>query len=109
MPIKRIWHGWTDPDQADAYQTLLHDDVFPGIEAMEIPGFRGIELLRRDLGEEVEFVTIMTFDSLENVIDFQGLDYEEAYVPEAARQVLKRWDPTSAHYQSVALPITRTE
>lgn len=109
MSIRRIWHGWTDPDQADAYQALLHNDVFPGIEAMEIPGFRGVELLRRDLGDEVEFLTIMTFDTLEDVIDFQGEDYVVAYVPDAARRVLKRWDATSAHYQAVARPINRME
>ena len=55
-------------------------------------------MLRRDAGDEVEFITVMTFDSIQNVIDFQGPDYEHAYVPDAARKVLKRWDQTSAHY-----------
>ena len=99
MAIKRIWHGWTTPGNADAYERLLHDEVFPGIEAKEIPGYRGIELLRRDLGDEVEFVTIMTFDSIENVIDFQGPDYARCYVPDAARRVLARWDEVSKHYE----------
>jgi heme-degrading monooxygenase HmoA len=98
MGIKRIWHGWTTPGNADLYQDLLHNEVFPGIEAKKIPGYRGIELLRRDLAHEVEFITIMTFDSLQSVVDFQGEDYETAYVPEAARKVLKRWDPVSVHY-----------
>ena len=98
VTIKRIWHGWTTPDNADAYQRLLHDEVFPGIEAKAIRGYRHIELLRRDAGDEVEFITVMTFDSIQNVIDFQGPDYARAYVPDAARKVLKRWDQTSAHY-----------
>ena len=98
MAVKRVWHGWTAPKNAQAYEDLLRAEVFPGIEAKNIPGFRSIELLRRDLGEEVEFVTIMTFDTLQNVIDFQGEDYERAYVPDAAQAVLKRWDPASAHY-----------
>ncbi|MDJ0754545.1 MAG: hypothetical protein QNJ45_13560 [Ardenticatenaceae bacterium] len=97
--IKRLWHGWTAPENADRYQKLLHEEIFPGIEAKNIPGYRSIELFRRDLGDEVEFVTIMTFDSLQNVIDFQGEDYARCYVPEAARRVLKRWDPMSAHYE----------
>ena len=101
MPIKRIWHGWTTPENADAYQKLLHDDVFPGIEAKQIPGYRSIELFRRDLEDEVEFVTIMTFDSLQNVIDFQGEDYTRCYVPDAALKVLKRWDERSAHYEEL--------
>lgn len=101
MTILRVWHGWTTPENADAYQALLHDTIFPGIEAKGIPGYRGIELLRLDRGSEVEFVTLMTFDSIRNVIDFQGADYARAYVPDAAQKVLKRWDPVSDHYEVV--------
>ena len=99
MSIKRIWHGWTTPENADKYESLLHDEVFPSIEAKKISGFRRIELLRRNWGDEVEFTTIMTFDSLQNVIDFQGKDYQRCYVPDAAQRVLKRWDQTSAHFE----------
>ena len=99
MAIKRVWHGWTTRENADAYQTLLRNDVFPGIEAKSIPGYRSIELLRRELDDEVEFATIMTFDSLQDVVDFQGDDYERSYVPEAARELLERWDDTSLHYE----------
>ncbi len=101
MAIKRIWHGWTTPENADTYQRLLHDNVFPGIEAKNIPGYQKIELLRRDIGDEVEFITIMTFASLQNVIDFQGEDYARCYVPEAAQRVLKRWDQVSEHYEAI--------
>jgi antibiotic biosynthesis monooxygenase (ABM) superfamily enzyme len=101
MAIKRVWHGWTTSENADKYQNLLHNEVFPGIEAKNIPGYRSIELFRRDMGDEVEFVTIMTFDSLQNVIDFQGVDYKKCYVPEAAQRVLKRWDLESTHYDLI--------
>jgi len=101
MAIKRIWHGWTEPHDADAYQALLHSEIFPGIEAKGIPGLHSIELLRRDHSGEVEFTTIMIFDSLDDVIAFQGEDYETAYVPGAAQHVLKRWDKKSAHYTVV--------
>ncbi len=97
--IKRIWHGWTSLENADMYQQLLHDHVFPGIEAKKIPGYLSIELLRREHEVEVEFVVIMTFSSLQNVIDFQGEDYSQAYVPEEAREVLKRWDEHASHYE----------
>ncbi len=101
MAINRIWHGWTTPENADTYKALLHREVFPGIEAKGIKGYRGITLLRRDLPDEVEFVTIMTFDSIDDVIAFQGEDYEQCYVPDAARAVLKRWDDRSAHYEII--------
>ena len=101
MAIKRIWHGWTTPENADKYQTLLHNEVFPGIETKKIPGYLSIELLRRDLEDEVEFITIMTFQSLQNVIDFQGEDYSRCYVPDEAQKVLKRWDQLSSHYEAI--------
>ena len=101
MATKRIWHGWTTPENADTYQQLLHDEVFPGIEAKNISGYQSNELFRRDLRDEVEFVTIMTFDSLQNVIDFQGEDYKKCYVPDAAQKVLARWDQESAHYETI--------
>ena len=80
MAIKRIWHGWTTLENADIYHSLLLKEVFPGIEAKNILGYQKIELLRQDHSDEVEFVTIMTFDSLQNVIDFQGPDYARCYV-----------------------------
>jgi antibiotic biosynthesis monooxygenase (ABM) superfamily enzyme len=101
MTIVRLWRGWTAPENADAYQALLHNHIFPAIEAKKIPGYRSIALLRLDRGEEVEFVTLMTFDSLEDVVGFQGPDYRFAYVPDAARRVLKRWDALSDHYEIV--------
>lgn len=101
MAIKRVWHGWTTQENADKYQALLHNEVFPGIEAKKIPGYQSIELLRRDLGDEVEFVTIMTFESLQNVIDFQGEDYARSYVPDVAKLVLKRWDESAAHFEAI--------
>ena len=103
MGIKRIWHGWTSTDNADAYQNLLHNEVIPGIEAKNIPGFQNIEVLRNDLDNEVEFVTIMTFNSLQDVIDFQGNDYEISYIPESAKKLLKSWDDRAAHYKLVEI------
>ncbi len=101
MTIKRIWHGWTTPANAYAYARLLHDEVFPGIETKGIRGYRGIELLREDRGDEVAFVTIMTFDDLECVKAFQGEDYARCYVPDAARRLLARFDERAAHYTVV--------
>lgn len=96
--IARVWRGWTTPANADVYEMLLRSEIFPGIAAKEVKGYRGIQLFRRTLGAEVEFMTIMWFDSLEDVKAFAGNDYETAYVPLKARAVLARFDATSAHY-----------
>ena len=96
--ISRIWHGWTVPANADAYEALLKSEIFTGIQNRHIAGYRGIHLLRRDLGDEVEFITIMWFDSLEAVRVFAGEDYEAAVVPPKARTLLARFDARSQHY-----------
>jgi antibiotic biosynthesis monooxygenase (ABM) superfamily enzyme len=97
--IVRIWHGWTTPENADSYEALLKREVFDGIAAKEIAGYRKIELIRRRNGNEVEFVTIMRFASLNDVKSFVGEDYEQAYVPAEARMILKRFDERSQHYE----------
>ncbi|HXF52982.1 MAG TPA: antibiotic biosynthesis monooxygenase [Hyphomicrobiaceae bacterium] len=97
--ITRVWRGWTDKQNADAYETLLKTEIIPGIAAKKIPGCRGIELGRRELGAEVEFATLMRFDSLDAVRDFAGADYETAVVPPKARALLARFDAKSAHYE----------
>jgi heme-degrading monooxygenase HmoA len=97
--ISRIWHGWATPQNADAYEALLKEEIFTGIEDRQIPGYRGIQLLRRAAGDEVEFVTIMRFDDLEAVRLFAGDDYEVAVVPPKARALLSRFDARSQHYE----------
>ena len=97
--IARLWHGYTRPADADAYERLLREEIFRGIASQAIPGYRGIELFRRTAAEEVEFVTLMRFDSLDAVRAFAGEDHEAAVVPPAARALLVRYDPRSAHYE----------
>jgi heme-degrading monooxygenase HmoA len=97
--ISRIWHGWTTPANADTYERLLKQEIFVGIHNRNIPGFKSIQLLRRSVGEQVEFVTIMVFDSLEAVRLFAGEDYEAAVVPSKARAVLAHFDQRSQHYE----------
>jgi hypothetical protein len=99
--ITRIWHGWTTLENAQAYEQLLRREIFQGIVSRRIDGFRGIDLLRRAHADEVEFVTIMWFDSLAAVQAFAGPDYEEAVVPPAARAILRRFDARSAHYETI--------
>jgi heme-degrading monooxygenase HmoA len=97
--ISRIWHGYTIPGNADQYEALLREEIFVGIQERHIRGFKGIQLLRRKVGEEVEFVTIMVFDSLDAVREFAGKDYELAVVPGKAKALLSHFDERSQHYE----------
>ncbi|HXV85104.1 MAG TPA: antibiotic biosynthesis monooxygenase [Gemmatimonadales bacterium] len=97
--ISRLWRGWTTLQNADAYERLLRTEVFPGIMARRIPGFHGIQLLRRATEGETEFVTLMWFESVDAVRAFAGNDHERAVVPASARQLLSRFEERSTHFE----------
>ena len=106
--IVRVWRGWTTRANAAAYESLLRDEIFPGIAARGIKGFRGISLLRREEGGESEFMTVMRFDGLKDVSDFAGQNYEAAVIPPRARALLARCDERALHYtETVELPSER--
>jgi hypothetical protein len=96
--ISRIWHGYTTRENADTYEKLLQSEIFVGIRNKNIHGYKGIQLFRRELESETEFITIMWFDSIESVKEFAGDDYGIAVVPEKAQKVLARFDKKSQHY-----------
>jgi hypothetical protein len=102
--ILRYWRGWTTRQNADSYTKIVSEQVLPGIAARRVNGYHGTYLLRRDLDDEVEFATVMIFESLDDVRAFAGDDYETAYVPPAARAVLARFDEKSAHYTTLLTP-----
>ena len=98
--IQRIWRGWTASANADAYEALLRVEIFPWILGRSIPDFHGIRLLRRDSDiDEVEFMTVMDFASLDAVRAFAGERFEKAVVKPEARALLTRFDVVSRHYE----------
>jgi heme-degrading monooxygenase HmoA len=100
--IARIWHGFTAPENAEKYESMLRPEVLPGIS--KVAGYKGTYLFRREHGAEVEFLTLMLWDSLDALRAVAGEDYEVAIVPEERRKVLSRWDERSQHYQIVQGP-----
>ncbi len=97
--ITRIWHGYTTPENADAYESLLREDITVWIANKNIPGYHGIQLLRRDLENEVAFITVMWFDTLADVRAFAGEDYETAVVLPQAEALLSHFDSQAQHYE----------
>ena len=97
--IARIWHGWTTPENAGAYEEFLHTKMFPSIH--RVPGYLGADLLRRDEGDRVAFITITRFESLDAIREFAGEEYERAVVEPEARALLARFDERSTHYEVV--------
>ena len=95
--ILRLWRGWTTPENAAAYERFLRGTMFPSMRRVD--GFAGAELLRRDDGDEVAFVTITRFESLDAVRAFAGDDHELAVVEPEARSLLSRFDERSTHYE----------
>jgi heme-degrading monooxygenase HmoA len=101
--IARIWHGWAAAENADAYEKLVSAHVLPGIHRVD--GYLGAYLLRDDgAGDEVEFVTVTLFESMDAVRRFAGEDLEAAVVPPEARRLLSRFDERSRHYRTLLEP-----
>lgn len=94
--IARVWKGWAAVDRADAYEAHYRTEVRESLE--DVPGFVEARLLRRTVGDEVEFVSVTLFEDLDAVRAFAGALYETAVVADAARTVLSRFDESVAHY-----------
>ncbi|HVN17638.1 MAG TPA: antibiotic biosynthesis monooxygenase [Dongiaceae bacterium] len=100
--IARVWHGYTKPEHADSYESMLKPELLPGIGKAK--GYRGSYLLRRNLGAEVEFITILLWDSIEALRAAAGHDdYQRAIIPEERRKYLAQFDATAAHYEIAAV------
>ena len=98
--IARVWHGRAKPEHADAYESMLKPELLPGVS--KVKGYQGSYLLRRKLGDEVEFITILLMDSIDSIRAFAGADYETSVITEERRQYLSNHDPKAAHYEIVA-------
>ena len=97
--IARLWRGWAHPDQADEYQRHYEDEV--SVHLTGVHGFRGARLLRKVEGDEVAFISIAFFTSMQAVRGFAGSHPEQAVVEEAARRILSRWDEQVTHHEVV--------
>ncbi|MFL6515098.1 MAG: antibiotic biosynthesis monooxygenase [Chthoniobacterales bacterium] len=97
--IARVWHGWTKAVNASAYEEMLRSEIFPGITARGINGYRGAELFLRPDGDEVEFMTVLRFDSMEGVQAFAGKDQARPVIHPKAEQLLIRMDERARHYR----------
>ncbi len=99
--IARLWHGWTDPENADKYHYILQTHILPGIH--RIPGYQGAWLMRRNCDHAVEFVTLTFWENWDAVRAFSGPE-GHAVVPEEARKLLSRFDQESIHYDGAWVP-----
>ena len=102
--IARVWHGYTTPENAGSYEQLLQNEILPEIEKAHK---YGAHLFRRNLPQqnEVEFITICYFESLDEVRAFAGEDYELPVIVPRARALLKRFDQRSQHYEIKRQPV----
>jgi hypothetical protein len=98
--VCRVWRGWTTVDRAQSYDDYLQRELFPRLgQELHPHGYRGYQLLRLGRGEEVEFMTMLWFESIESVRSFAGENYETPVISEKARTLLTRFADRADHYQ----------
>ena len=95
--IARIWHGYTKPENANAYEAMLKPELLPGLSKAK--GFKGSYLMRRSAGEEVEFITIILWESIDAIRALTGPDYETSIIPEERRKYLAHHDAKASHFE----------
>jgi antibiotic biosynthesis monooxygenase (ABM) superfamily enzyme len=96
--IARIWHGWTKRSDAKAYEEMLRDEIFPSIDARKIDGYRGAELFIREDDDEIEFLTLLRFDSMDAVKEFAGADTSKPVIFPKAEALIARMEQ-ARHYR----------
>ena len=99
--ICRLWRGWASAANAADYEHVVRNQVIPAIEARRIAGFLHFDLMKTARGDEVEFQTLMWFDSLETIKTFIGEDYSVSHVPAEARALLSRFDDRASHFEVI--------
>ena len=99
--IARIWKGWTTHENASIYEELFKNTVLPKV-TQGLDGYVSTNLLRREIGENVEFTTVFWFESLDAVKNFAGPNFEQAVVPEQVKALMSDYEET-VHHHDVAL------
>lgn len=98
--VLRLWKGRAAAAKAGEYVKHLTEKVFPQIRS--IPGHRGAYLLRRSISNDIEFLVLTLWASMDAIRKFAGLEPEKAVVEPAARAVLSDFDEAVTHYEIVA-------
>jgi heme-degrading monooxygenase HmoA len=97
--IARMWRGSAIPERADDYVEHLQQFVVP--ELRRIDGFRGVYLLRRNSSDDVEFVVLTFWESMDAIRKFAGENPEVAVVAPAARPLFRKYDVEVRHFEIV--------
>ncbi|UKM66542.1 antibiotic biosynthesis monooxygenase [Flavobacteriaceae bacterium GSB9] len=97
--IIRTWKGWTTIENAPIYEDMLINEIFPSVKKKGVDGLEKVSISTRQIDAEMEFFLVLRFDSLESVKKFAGENYKKAYIPDNAKEVLKRYDKTAEHYK----------
>jgi heme-degrading monooxygenase HmoA len=99
--IARTWTGTVSRADADEYADYIRDTGFR--EYAQTPGNRGAWMLRRDDGDQTEFITLSMWESEEAIRAFAGDDIEAAVLyPEDERFLIG--ESNVAHYRVVDGP-----
>jgi heme-degrading monooxygenase HmoA len=95
--IIREWRGRTTRARSSGYPEHFRNEVIPGLR--KIQGFLGASLSQRLSDDQVEFVVLTRWTSMEAIRAFAGPALEKAVVEPGAIAALTDYDATVRHYE----------
>lgn len=103
--IARMWRGPVPKAKKDSYVAYLRETGLG--DYARAPGNRGVWLLCQDRGEEVEFLTLTLWESVDAIKAFAGEEYGRARYYPRDRDFLTRFDPEVEHFEVIDTAATR--
>jgi len=97
--IIREWRGRAAASNGEAYPEHFRASVLP--ELLQVPGFLGAYLSRRQLDDRIEFLVLTRWQSVEAIRGFAGSDISKAVVEPSAAAALLDFDASVQHYEVI--------
>jgi heme-degrading monooxygenase HmoA len=93
----REWRGRAKQSQATRYPEYFRKEVVAQLRSA--PGFQGGYLSQREVGDQVEFLVLTRWKTMEAIREFTGSVAEHAVIDPGAMATLVAYDQTVRHYE----------
>jgi heme-degrading monooxygenase HmoA len=93
----REWRGRARQTEAAKYPEYFRREVISQLR--RAPGFQGAFLSKREIGDQVEYLVLTRWKSMEAIREYTGAVTEHAVIDPGAMATLTEYDHTVRHYE----------